>query len=116
MSAYLPEDLLDDLGTVVGQRIKAVRDMIGRPQLSGIATITLPTWALEHEQVVAAPDITPAHIVHIGLAPHDDGDVNHETFLDPIQFTARAGIDQITIIATCSSRTLGDIKLNWSAS
>jgi hypothetical protein len=29
MSAYVPESLLDELGTAVGQRLRAVRDLIG---------------------------------------------------------------------------------------
>jgi hypothetical protein len=119
MSAYLPDTLLDELGTAIGQRIKAVRDLIGiggGAALSGQTTIILPsTGGIEHIQTVAAAGVTPANRIMVTLAPHEDGDENHELWLDLVALTGRAGNDQITILAAFSTRTAGPVKLIWSA-
>jgi hypothetical protein len=119
MGALVPESLLDELGTAVGERIRGVRDLIGNggARLSGAATLTVPAipqGSLDHVQTVAALGVLPTLIIMAALAPHDDTDENHELWLDPMLLTARAGIDEITINATFSAPTSGSIKLNWS--
>jgi hypothetical protein len=119
MSVYLPEGLLDNLGTVVGQRIKAVRDLIGGggARLFGVATITVPAvpqGSLDHIETVPAVGVVAGQTIMAALAPHEDADENHEQMLDLVTLTARAGTDQITFTASFSAPTSGPIKLIWS--
>jgi hypothetical protein len=82
MSAYLPESLLDDLGSAVGQRIKAVRDLIaGNPWVS--RTLTCPSLKVAYAEIeLIAAAVTPLSRIAVDFAPTLDAENDIESLID----------------------------------
>ena len=83
--------------------------------VAGTATVTLSAAAFQHSQTVAAVGVTPESVVLVSLAPVADDDANDPELLDVVALWATPGTDQITFGLTFSTKTVGPIKLNWSA-
>lgn len=83
--------------------------------LADTATVTLGTAAFQHSETVAAVGVTPASVVLVSLAPVVDADANDPEMLDVVALWATPGTDTITFGLTFSTKTVGPVKLNWSA-
>ena len=88
----------------------------GGAGLAGTATVTLSAAAFQHSETVAAVGVAPGDVVMVCLAPTADSDPNDPEMLDIVALSAAAGTDAITFGLTFSTRTVGAVKLNWSAS
>jgi hypothetical protein len=83
--------------------------------LAGTATVTLTTAAFQHTETVAAVGVTPAKTILVSPAPAVDADQNDPEMLDCVALWGTPGTDTITFGLTFSTRTVGPVKLNWSA-
>ena len=83
--------------------------------LAGAATVTLSAAAFQHSETVAAVGVLPASVVLVSLAPALDADDNDPELLDCVSLWATPGTDTITFGLTFSTKTVGPVKLNWSA-
>lgn len=81
----------------------------------GLATVTVPNKRFEWSQLVTATGVTPASIVLVSIAAHDDADENDAEMLDIAAMSAAAGTDQITIEMSFITPVAGVVKLNWMA-
>ena len=89
----------------------------GASALGGVATITLPSGqgVREWRESVAAPGITTASRVQLGLAPADNAQENDPELLFPIALWARPTADTIQIGAAFAHPVAGAVSLIWSA-
>jgi hypothetical protein len=89
----------------------------GAGSLGGVATITLPRGqgVREWRESVAAPGVTPASRVQLGLAPVDDFQENDPELLFPIALWARPAVDALHIGAAFAHPVAGAVSLIWSA-
>lgn len=89
----------------------------GMSALGGVATITLPSGhgVREWRESVAAPGITTASRVQLGLAPADNAQENDPELLFPIALWARPTADTIHIGAAFAHPVAGAVSLIWSA-
>jgi hypothetical protein len=89
----------------------------GVGMFGGLATITLPSGrgAREWRESVAAPGVTPASRVQLGLAPGSDAQENDPELLFPIALWARPAADILHIGAAFAHPVAGAVTLIWSA-
>ena len=89
----------------------------GAGALGGVATIILPSGrgAREWRESVAAPGVTAASRVQLGLAPVDAFQENDPELLFPIALWARPAADVIHIGAAFAHPVAGAVTLIWSA-
>ena len=89
----------------------------GASALGGVATITLPSGrgVREWRESVAAPGVTKASRVQLGLAPVSDTQENDPELLFPIALWARPAADAIHIGAAFAHPVAGAVSLIWSA-
>jgi hypothetical protein len=89
----------------------------GAGSLGGLVTITLPSGhgLREWRESVAAPGVTMASRVQLGLAPVSDGAENDPELLFPIALWARPAADILHIGAAFAHPVAGAVRLIWSA-
>lgn len=85
--------------------------------LGGIITITLPRGhgVREWRENVAAPGVTAASRVQLGLAPAEDGQENDPELLFPIALWAQPGLGSLQLGAAFAHPVAGAVNLIWSA-
>ena len=89
----------------------------GAAPLGGVITIMLPNGhgVREWRESVAAPGVTPASRVQLGLAPAEDSQENDPELLFPIAMWARPAKDSLQIGAAFAHPVAGAVNLIWSA-
>ena len=89
----------------------------GMSALGGFATITLPSGSgvREWRESVAAPGVTTASRVQLGLAPAGDAEENDPELLFPIALWARPAAEALHIGAAFAHPVAGAVSLIWSA-
>lgn len=89
----------------------------GAGSLGGLVTITLPVGhgVCEWRESVAAPGVTTASRIQLGLAPASDAEENDPELLFPIALWARPAADILHIGAAFAHPVAGAVSLIWSA-
>jgi hypothetical protein len=89
----------------------------GAGALGGLATILLPSGrgVREWRESVAAPGVTAASRVQLGLAPADETQENDPELLFPIALWAQPAADILHIGAAFAHPVAGAVTLIWSA-
>lgn len=89
----------------------------GAGALGGLVTITLPVGrgVREWRESVAAPGVTTASRIQLGLAPASDAEENDPELLFPIALWARPAADILHIGAAFTHPVAGAVSLIWSA-
>ncbi len=89
----------------------------GLTPLSGIAVLNIPDFKgqSEHQELVAAPGVTPTSRVFLALAPGADADENDPELTDLLVLSANPGANSLTVTAAFASAMSGPLKLYWSA-
>ena len=89
----------------------------GLPPLSGrfILAIAGGGGEFDHEETLAAPGVTPAHIILLALADTDDAQENCAEMIDLAALSGAPGTDSITVSANFLTPVSGPLILNWSA-
>ena len=106
-----------DAGLPGATGLRGLPGVPGTSALGGVATITLPPGRglREWRESVAAPGVTTASLIQLGLAPVDAGQENDPELLFPIALWARPTTDALHIGAAFAHPVAGAVSLIWSA-
>ena len=106
-----------DAGVPGAAGLRGLSGVPGVSALGGVATIMLPSGrgVREWRESVAAPGVTAASRVQLGLAPVSDAQENDPELLFAIMLWARPTADVLHIGAAFAHPVAGAVSLIWSA-